>query len=1121
MPARLALALAALCGATLALAQTNPVSNPGFETLAPATNLPQDWEPVYWSNPRGKIEASDDAHSGARSLQITGLPREQITDAGKANNNIAGQELGDRLVGPGRMTLRVWLRTSGDGMAYCSVMTADEKGNRLQYLSSRRIEQQPEWTELVWDFSTDAATRSVLLYLRNGGAGSVWYDDVQLIPAGDVLDNDFARAIVEPILGGRVCSYVLKPGDHETTVWQGIRPGGMAAEIAPAEAPPGLLRDDPCILEVIEPRRCVRVRHQGAGGSLADLQFEKELRLPDGSASLEVTLRVRNTAAEKRCLSLRVQQALPPGHGVFTWPARDHLRVVQPLESLTRANIPITDLREGWLAYSDPAAQRSLAVLFDRAQTEHALVSLTPALNTLEWTYRPVELPAGGTWQTTYLIAPVPGGGPIVSASRDLAVSLSPLNLPGAGDLTLGVAPVSGARSAEVRVTGRVAGKPVSWQQTVPLSPTTPAALKLPWPGQQVQELRLVAGTGPTAQSVALSPALINARFPQNLPAPPDDNPYPALAGFYPFGEYFRGYTGPEMGTLQQATERQLRLYRRAYLNTYIVGENICLTPLKAGEKPWLCDLARQYHMRLIPKGDMLRRFGHRPDGAYVELPEPPGTREAMLARIAETGFDLDLRRTFAREYGDLILAYDLSDEPGSGHVPAYVELQSLYREADPNHPVLVILNLDRTEYLPYMPVYYGDEYPIRNTGRRPWEVTKLVRFCARQTPAPVWVMLPAFGGREGYTWLLPTGPETRLMIWLVVANGGKGITWHGSQSPPCWRYNQHYFYTLCDSWGVGTSGWEALRAAGRQVTAIGPSLLETDCVDDHPFTAEAQPLDLGKAAYQGPAVTLGVLKQRTGGGFFIVAVNQDVEHEQQATLRADAGKLGAATQLCDLSGLTAPAPFPAGGLAVTLAPGDGRVLYCGTAAGAQAALAAVHRGHYDNERVIYDMDAAVAAANGVDLGAAAGLSRQAAEATKRGDYTLAHARLSAAQAKLAEAVTAAKPLGEVLAQLQDSLRLLSEVADVYRANFDVLVPPDLVKQSPRSQPFANTRDAKLQQLVDDTAEAFCQRLLLEDRVVAGEAAAVAAPAAELLAQAQRLHAEAIPYVRSRAGATP
>lgn len=74
-----------------------------------------------------------------------------------------------------------------------------------------------------------------------------------------------------------------------------------------------------------------------------------------------------------------------------------------------------------------------------------------------------------------------------------------------------------------------------------------------------------------------------------------------------------------------------------------------------------------------------------------------------------------------------------------------------------------------------------------------------------------------------------------------------------------------------------------------------------------------------------------------------------------------------------------------------------------------------------------------------------------------------------------AEAVAAARPLSEVLTQLQEALLLLSEVPTVYNNHFDVVVPPAARQQVSHYGRSANQQDPRLQQYVDETAEAFCQ----------------------------------------------
>lgn len=144
----------------------------------------------------------------------------------------------------------------------------------------------------------------------------------------------------------------------------------------------------------VEPRRRLLLRHEQAGGRLTGLQIEKEVSLVEGSPSVEVVVRVRNTSAETRHVSLRAQQCLPPGRGVFSWPAKDHVRVPRPDPNMLKASIDIADLREGWLACADPATDSGIAMVFDQKQSDKALLYLSPDLNTLEWYYRPVDLPS-------------------------------------------------------------------------------------------------------------------------------------------------------------------------------------------------------------------------------------------------------------------------------------------------------------------------------------------------------------------------------------------------------------------------------------------------------------------------------------------------------------------------------------------------------------------------------------------------------------------------------------------------------------------------------------------------------------------------------------------------------
>ena len=75
-------------------------------------------------------------------------------------------------------------------------------------------------------------------------------------------------------------------------------------------------------------------------------------------------------------------------------------------------------------------------------------------------------------------------------------------------------------------------------------------------------------------------------------------------------------------------------------------------------------------------------------------------------------------------------------------------------------------------------------------------------------------------------------------------------------------------------------------------------------------------------------------------------------------------------------------------------------------------------------------------------------------------------------------------------------------------------VPMDkITNATPRDEPYKNTQDPKMQELVDRTAQAFCARLKLEDRLYLGEAREAWDETRDLYKQVKALHTEAVPYV--------
>ena len=1111
-----------LPGSAVVAVEGNLIANPGFEQVDAASGFAAFWAPTYWSNPHGKVTLSAEGRTGERCVKITGVPPAEITDGTPRNNNLVAQQLEPPIRGVRKLTLVFWLKAAQNAKAFCSVMTRDAQSNRLQYVSSTMHQDATEWTRLLLPISTAPETAQLIVYLRNDGEGPVWIDDVSLTAADDVLENGLVRAHIEPLVGGRLRSLVIKKSGRDATLWEGVRPGGMAAEIVPADGYPGLLRDSACDVKVLERSKRVQVTHGPLPEPFDGLVIEKELALRGDLPVLDVRLRVSNQAADARSFALRAQQCLPPRQITITVPMAGQLRLLRHEEGLAKWGMDLNDLDAGWIACSDAESEDTVLFLFDRDEVEKAYLYRNQDLQTVEWYYREVSIPPGGAWETRYAIAALHSGNPIVTVSGDVAVGLSPLTAAGDADRSLAVSMLGVAATARVTATAQADGPVDVVEREVSLRPGKSAVVGLPWQGTQVKSMTVNVRTDDSEAVATISPMSLDTSPLMDLPPPPERlAEFPAATGFFPYGEYFRGYVKDAGGNVADHVSRQLRAYRRCYMNTYMSSESGLLSNFKKRGTVPMLEEVRKRRMRMIPRADMMRRFERDANRRILrELPPEPPTREVILARLARGGFTLDLRRDFVKTYGDLILAYDFADEPQGQYIPNYMMLQSVYREVDPEHPVLVILNLNRTEFLPFTPIYYGDEYPVRNAkrgGRNPWAVTKMVRFCATHTKAPVWVMLQAFGGLPEYTWQLPNEAEMRLIIYEAVANGCKGITFHGSSSPPCWRYNLYYFDTARDSWGVEAPAWTAMREAGRHVTAIGFALLLTDVSDAEVLNVACETMADEAVSYRGPAVKTGVLRQRGADGYFAVVVNQDVKRRRRATLsvKPDAVPEGAGLHdLYDLTGTGGPAPTEH---TLELAPGDGRIFFVGTKVAAEPVLAAVHKGHYDNELPLYEIDFEVAVANRCDTNRAAAIAADAAMAHDAAQFAIAHARIRSARKALADAIAANTALADAQRSLSEAQTMLSAVALTYRHHFDVVVPSDLRKGATRGVVWKNTHDPKMQTYVDDTADALCLRMTLENKVRAGQAEQTLPEIRHLRQTATRLEAEAIPYVLSHA----
>ena len=150
----------------------NIIKNPDFELKKQGANFPENWFLNLWNKTQGTAELSEDSHSGKYSIKLKWLSGDTniVLLAGLKNLVLSKQTF----------VLTCYLKTSEDGVGFCSFQTMDRNNKQIQFDYSKRLKNKTKWTKLKWKFTTSPETQKLYIWLRNGGEGSVWFDNVLL-----------------------------------------------------------------------------------------------------------------------------------------------------------------------------------------------------------------------------------------------------------------------------------------------------------------------------------------------------------------------------------------------------------------------------------------------------------------------------------------------------------------------------------------------------------------------------------------------------------------------------------------------------------------------------------------------------------------------------------------------------------------------------------------------------------------------------------------------------------------------------------------------------------------------------------------------------------------------------
>ncbi len=178
------------------------------------------------------------------------------------------------------------------------------------------------------------------------------------------------------------------------------------------------------------------------------------------------------------------------------------------------------------------------------------------------------------------------------------------------------------------------------------------------------------------------------------------------------------------------------------------------------------------------------------------------------------------IREVIAFRDHPALLSWYIADEPvGQGIPPEpLVEIYRLIKELDPYHPITMVFMTPREawRYAGAMDIVMADPYPVPT--RPVTEVEYVTRMLnkALYPGTPVWIVPQAFGGGEHWR-REPTPAEMRVMTWLALLNGARGIQYfvrHGLNGFP----KAVATWDECGRLALETAGLTPYFACGREV---------------------------------------------------------------------------------------------------------------------------------------------------------------------------------------------------------------------------------------------------------------------------------------------------------------
>ena len=498
------------------------------------------------------------------------------------------------------------------------------------------------------------------------------------------------------------------------------------------------------------------------------------------------------------------------------------------------------------------------------------------------------------------------------------------------------------------------------------------------------------------------------------------------LDTFFPWGVYGTGFLRGDFEWWAGDYEGAYGIYSRNHINFIATNYEIEISRVGGralGTDKWAAAVDA-YAGAVAPLIESARANGLKRTGDM---------RYIIAGRDANDGYEqlLPIAKRITQEVhaaADVVVAWTLADEPGVDKMLEMAACIRALRETDPHkRPGLVVFNSPSKmqPFVPYLGINYWDKYPVLGRARDPWSIRKDAREYRSILPdVPMWPVLPAFETRPpaGDAYIRPSDAEMRLMAYLAIAEGAKGIVWfHGYGS----GRDEH----LLERTGHARGGMMAtLAELGARLIPIGRQLLAAEPVDG----ADIRVTQLSKGD-EDHVVTVSALKDKRAPVHFLVVINEDLDNTRAArTTILDAAVLADGQGVYDLYALDADNLLAAKSFSVAaLAGGDARIYaVCNSETFETLRTDILSAKALEGARVLMP-DLAIARRWGVDIGDVdeAIASCTAAAETRAPDEALRHAR--AAKALISEAIGNDSELAATRRALRDMRIELTEVLRV------------------------------------------------------------------------------------------